>query len=46
MDERYLTPKARRRREIVADIETALAYLAGILTAVACGMVLRMMGVM
>ena len=29
MDERYLSPKARRRREIIADVELAISCLIG-----------------
>ncbi len=46
MDERYLTPKARRRREIIADIEMILSYVTGILTAVIGWGFLHALGVM
>lgn len=46
MDERDLTPKARRRREIIADIEMILSYATGILTAVIAGLFLRALGVL
>ena len=34
MNDRRLSPLARRRREIVADIECIISYVTGILTAV------------
>lgn len=46
MNERYLSPKARRRREIIADIEMILSYATGILTAVIAGVFLRSLGVL
>lgn len=46
MNERYLSPTARRRREIIADIEMGLAYVAGVLTAVIGWALLRALGVM
>lgn len=47
MDERErLSPTARRRREIVADVEMAISYITGILTAVIGGVFLRALGVL
>ncbi len=44
MNERWLSPLARRRRQIVADIEMVIAYAAGALSAVVVWLVVRMMG--
>lgn len=46
MNERYLSPKARRRREIIADVELIISYATGILTAVIAGLFLRALGVL
>lgn len=45
-NDRYLSPTARRRREIVADIELILSYATGILTAVVAGIFLLELGVL
>lgn len=45
VNERYLSPTAKRRREIIADIEMGLAYAAGVLTAVIGWVFLRALGV-
>lgn len=46
MNERYLSSTARRRREIVADIELMISYAAGILTTVIAVVFLRALGVL
>ncbi len=46
MNERYLSPKARRRREIIADVELIISYVTGILTAVIGWGFLHALGVM
>lgn len=46
MNERYLSPKARRRREIVADVELIIAYASGVLTSVISWLLLHALGVL
>ncbi len=43
-DPRYFSPLARRRRQIVADIEMVIAYAAGALSAAVVWMTARFMG--
>lgn len=44
MDERRLSPLARRRREIVADIECMLSFAGGALTVAVLWMTARILG--
>ena len=47
MNERYrLSPLAKRRREIVADVEMAISCVTGILMAVIGGAFLRALGIL
>lgn len=46
MNERYLSPTARRRREIIADIELVLSYVTGAATAIIGGVILHALGVL
>ncbi len=47
MDERErLSPVARRRRAIVADVELVISYATGLLTAVIGGVFLRAFGLL
>ena len=45
VNERWLSPLARRRRQIVNDIELMIAYAAGALSTAVVWMLARMMGV-
>ena len=44
MDERRLSPLARRRREIVADIECGLSFAGGALAMAVVWMTARLLG--
>lgn len=46
MNERNISPKARHRREVIADVEMVLSYVTGALSVVIVWAFLRALGVM